>query len=283
VLFPAFRSYLAARKTVNDELMAIVVGAAIADRALMPPAPQGALLSEWASDIPGVLRMNQSIACVRTVLGKAPGTVARTAIPYMLAVYAVYLADAIGMLRQAGLDVDPHEPDDTHLKALHGRFMAAATTALPERDVALFEISRMVRNRLVHQAGAPGSKLRAEWARLSPDAKDEWIRVAGRPLIEAISTRDEPLDLDLGELFATLAVTHRLAHRINGVLVQRVPARVWADLLVADYRELWPRRYGNSDQRLRRLSGYARQHYGALELDSDELREAVRRVDGLYR
>lgn len=48
VLFPAFRSYLAARETINDELMALVVGAAVADSTLAS-APQGAMLGQEES------------------------------------------------------------------------------------------------------------------------------------------------------------------------------------------------------------------------------------------
>jgi hypothetical protein len=52
-------------------------------------------------------------------------------------------------------------------------------------------------------------------------------------------------------------------------------------MLIADYRELWPRRYGNREQRLRRLSGYVHHFYGALKLDDASLEEAMRRVDVL--
>lgn len=280
VRFPAFRSYLAAREMINDELMALVVGAGIAAEALVS-APDETLLPELRPDVPDVQRMNQPIADVRALWGRASPTIARTAIPYILSVYGVFLADAVGLLHEVGLDADQHEPDDTYVSKLHDRLAAATGVELPTRDLALYEVIRVVRNRLVHQAGTPGSKLRSLWSRLSPDAKTEWIRVAGRPLTESIVAPQTPLDLGLGELHATLAVTHRLAHRVSAGLIVSVAPEVWADILVADYQELWPRRYGNRTQRLRRLKGYARHSYGALNLTDLSIEEAIRRVDVL--
>ena len=280
VLFPAFRSYLAAREMINDELMALVVGAGVAGASLAD-APDRTLLPELAPNVAYVQRMNQPIADVRALWDRAAPAITRTAIPYILSVYGVFLADAIGLLHEIGRDADRHEPDDTYLQELHSRFAGAAAVQLPTRDLALFEVIRVVRNRLVHQAGTPGSKLRPLWSHLPQDAKEEWIRIAGRPLTESIVEPQSALDLRLGELNATLAVTHRLAHRVNAGLVTSVAPEVWADMLVADYRELWPRRYGNREQCLRRLSGYARHSYGALNLDDLVLEEAMLRVDVL--
>ncbi len=282
VLFPAFRSYLAARETINDELMALVAGAVIADDALSS-APQEAMLPSRFPGLVELRRMNQSVASVRALWARAPNALARTAFSYIVSVYGAYLADAVAVLRDAGLDKDTHEPDDTHIGSLHERFSTSAGVRLPARELSLFELIRKVRNRLMHQAGTPGSGLRREWRQLSQDARDEWCRVAGRPFTETILSRDVVLDLDLGELNAALAVTHRLAHRVNTALVEAVDADVWAAWIVADYRELWPRKFGDKPLRLRRVQGYAEHSYGALAMSQAALEGALERVDVLYR
>jgi hypothetical protein len=282
VQFPAFRSYLRARETINDELMALVVAAGVASDATAE-SPQDTLLPEVAPSAPEVERLNQTVAHARALWSNAASAVARTAIPYVLSVYGVYLADAVGLLHGLDQDQDPHEPDDTYLHVLHKRIETATGTTLPAREIALFELIQLVRNRLAHQAGTPGSKLRSKWSQLDADAKQEWIRVAGRPILDAVLDADKPIDLQTGELNAVLAITHRLAHRVNAALAASVATDTWAEIVVQDYRELWPRRYGNQAERPRRLRGYAQHSYSPLHLTEHDLIEAARRVDVLYR
>ena len=198
VLFPAFRSYLRARETINDELMALVVGAGIASTT-MSGSSQDTLLPELAPDVPEVQRLNQTVARARALWSRAPSAVARTAIPYVLSVYGVYLADAVGLLQGLDYDQDSHEPDGTYLHRLHDRIETATGTPLPVRDIALFELIQIVRNRLAHQGGTPGSKLAGKWRQLAGDAKDEWIRIADRPILDAVLDPNTPLDLGIGE------------------------------------------------------------------------------------
>jgi len=282
VLFPAFRSYLSARETINDELMALVVAAGVASQAMADSA-QETLLPELAPTVPEVQRLNHTVERARALWSRAPSAVARTAIPYVLSVYGVYLADAVGLLQGLDYDEDPHEPDDTHLHVLHERIEAATGVQLPAREIALFGLIQIVRNRLAHQAGTPGSKLRGQWSQLAPEAKEEWTRIAGRPIPDAMLGAESPLALGIGELNAALAVTHRLAHRVNAGLAATVPAETWAEIIVLDYRELWPRRYGNQTERVRRLRGYAKHFYSSLPITEHDLQEVARRVDVLYR
>ena len=282
VHFPAFRSYLRARETINDELMALVVAAGVASEATAE-SPKDTLLPKVAPSAAEVERLNQTVARARALWSDAPSAVARTAIPYVLSVYGVYLADAVGLRKGLDQDQEPHEPDDTYLHTLHQRIETATGTTLPAREIALFGLIQLVRNRLAHQAGTPGSKLRSKWAQLNTDAKDEWVRVAGRPILDALLAADKPIDLQTGELNAVLAITHRLAHRVNAALAASVATDTWAEIVVQDYRELWPRRYGNETERPRRLRGYAQHSYSPLHLTEHDLIEAARRVDVLYR
>jgi hypothetical protein len=274
LLFPAFRSYLAARETINDELMALVAGAAIAD-ATLSGAPQDALLPSQFPALTQLERMNQPVGSVRALWARSPGALARTAFSYIVSVYAAFLADAVVMLQHAGLDNDSHEPDDTHVKSLHERFSTSAGILLPGREVSLFELIRKVRNRLMHQAGTPGAGLGREWRYLTEDAKAEWCRVAGRPFTDTICARNLVLDLQLGELNAALAVTHRLAHRVNDALRLAVDEDVWATWIVDDYRDLWPRKFGDASRRLGRLQGYSRHLYGPLSISQGAFERAL--------
>lgn len=273
VMFPAYRSYVEARTVINDRLMSLVVGAELA-RGGLSGGNEAELLAKAFPSLPHVGRMNQSVGEVKRMLAEAELTISRIAIPYIFSVYGVYLADAVVLLQGVGMDEDGHEPDDTHLSVLHGRFEDATGGSLPARELSLFELIRTVRNRIAHQAGTPGSKLASRWRGMSAEAQEEWLRLAGRPITDLVGDPSRPMDLGLGELIATLAVTHRLAHRVNAGLAESVDRDVWAEVVVADYRELWPNQYREPARRVRRIHGYARHSYAPLGLTSDQI-EAV--------
>jgi len=281
ILFPAFRDYLEARRVINDDLVALIVGAHVASDCLSL-GPQDRLLADLVPEVALVERMNQRVAAVRELWRKAPETAGRMGIFYIVSAYGVYLADAVSMLRDTGQDDDAHEPDDTHISTLHSRLSAASGIALPSRDLALFKLILTIRNRLAHQGGTPGSTLRSRWAQLDADAKEEWERVSKRPLNDVIGNdRDLPMTLGLGELNATLAVTHRLAHRVNRGLAEGLARTKWAELVVSDYKARFPRRYGDPTLRSRRLLGYSTKLYAALELTDSELDAATKKNAGL--
>jgi hypothetical protein len=110
--------------------------------------------------------------------------------------------------------------------------------------------------------------------------REEWLRLAGRPITDILGGSSKPMDLGLGELFATLAVTHRLAHRVNAGLAESVDDEVWAELVVLDYRELWPKRYRDHARRAKRIYGFARHYYAPLGLTFGQIEEALERVGG---
>ena len=63
--------------------------------------------------------------------------------------------------------------------------------------------------------------------------------------------------LGVGEINATLAVTHRLADRVNRWLAEKVDRHMWALTIVNDYRDLHPRRFADPRQQIS-LVGFAR-------------------------
>ena len=62
-----------------------------------------------------------------------------------------------------------------------------------------------------------------------------------------------------------------------------MPVDKWAEMLVHDYRERWPRRYGDETHRLRRLRGYAGHCYSPIQIADQDLEDAAARVDVLYQ
>lgn len=278
VRFPAYRSYLEVRTLANDNFMALLAGSEIAREALAAADPNALLPQAFPLAVTAP-RMNQPVAQVDRLLADASTVIARVAIPQVLTVYAVYLSDSINLLRDLGLDEDPHDPEETHLRVLHSRIEGSTEGTLPKADIELFELLRVVRNRLEHQGGTPGSKLDPRWKQASAEAKAEWCRLAQRPFSDVIPRpATKPMQLGLGELIATLAITHRLAHRVNAILVEHVAEDVWADTVVEDYGDLNRRKARDPNRSLRRVKGLARRWYQPLGLTDEALEEVLKRV-----
>ena len=100
----------------------------------------------------------------------------------------------------ADLDGDERDVGVVELGELHARFGEAARVDLPADLLALFDLIRVVRNRVTHYGGVRGSYLNQRWRSLPSSAQDGWT---------AVARREFPLGLSRGT-----TAWHRRAHRL---------------------------------------------------------------------
>ncbi|HUF02428.1 MAG TPA: hypothetical protein VMN35_08385 [Gaiellaceae bacterium] len=224
--------------------------------------------------------MNLTIEGAAQLLADAEHHIASMGIPYVLGVQSAFLSRTIVMLRDDGWD-DPSkgwtipwrkDTNEVRLNEIHEYVAERCSRPLPGDLLELFHISRRIRNRITHYAGAAGSRLPGEYRSLPRGAKSRWEKITERPL--TIDARGR-LKLSEGELVAVLATTRHLAAAINEMLAATISRESWARVVVADYRSLEPQRFGERAQRLRRLRGHANRCYGPLALTDDELQAAL--------
>jgi hypothetical protein len=279
--FPAYRVYREARVAASDSLMALLIGARLGHHALTTsPAHPDVHLPELFGRIAGIERVNRSVADAARLLDESEHHLASMGIPYVLGVHAAFLAEAVSMLRSDGYDEESAswtiawraDPNEVPLLELHEYVVERSHSALPLDLLDVFHLSRRIRNRIVHFAGTAGSRLPSEYRSLPRPSKERWERIAGRAL--SIDGRGRLL-LGEGELIVVLATTRHLAACVNEILAATLSRDYWAALVVSDYAQLEPQRFGERSQRMRRLLGHSRIFYGGLQLTEDELQAAL--------
>lgn len=276
VKFPAYRTYESLRVTVNDAMMAMLVGGRLASHTMSLHQGTRATLAEIFPAVHGVGRMNQRADDVRRILASAEQHFTFMGIPYVVGLHVAHLQNVAALLIRYALVHEESNLDPATLDAEKGHetLLGAATFALnlADDDLALFSLIRRIRNRILHGGGTPGSHLKEAYGELAVAAKERWERPAGRPL--PIPRSNTVMHLGAEELVACLAITHQIARGINYSLQAGMPRSVWARIAAEDYRTVAPQKFHQQD-RGKRLRGFARTHYGPLELHDVELEEAA--------
>jgi hypothetical protein len=276
VKFPDYRTFESSRILANDAMVALLIGSRVADATLAEASVQDA--ARFLPDIvtvEEVERLNRTVPDARGLLQASEILLAYMAIPFALAVYQSFAARAVLLLRDAGKD---HTEDDPFVMSLHRiqEHLVEIGLNFENDSLALFHLSRRIRNRVVHYAGMPGSRLLGEYRNLSTTCRTRWEDLTGRPL--SADPEGAGLILASGEMRAVLAITKGLARELCGNLVEAIGRATWADIAVRDYRSINPQRFGEKAQRPRRLRGFTRTLYGPLNLGDEELADAVDRL-----
>ena len=195
------------------------------------------------------------------------------AIPFILSVHHAYAVDCLELVMGGDRSVltEPTSRDDlVRLEIVHTRLMDECGTRLPNDLLALFDLLRHIRNRIVHFAGVQGSHLAAKWRGLSLTARSGWEEVARGSL--PLGGSSEELELGFGELIATWMVVTRLGREMNEAVARAVPRDRWAMIVVNDYRGEHPSRWAQVATRTRRCRGFARRTTLHLALVTRKLR-----------
>jgi hypothetical protein len=282
--YPAYRRYSEARIAVNDAMMALLIGSRLGEHALANSAASpSAMLPELFGRIDGIERLNRTVGDAAVLLARAEEHLVYMAIPYALSVHGSFISASAEMLRAAGHDeaasqrsID-RQRDLSHLplEVAHEYVEERCRLDLDPTLLQLFHLSRRVRNRIIHFSGATGSRLLGEYRQLPKPVREGWERLARRPLTEAVD--DGRLALRDGELIAVLATSRHLAQDVSNLLAHTIDRTSWADIAVADYRALYPQRFGERDKRHRRVKGFADRYYRPLRLTAEEIADACTR------
>lgn len=187
VRFPAYRRFSEARIEANDAMMALLIGARLGEHALKTSAASPeALLPSLFGQIRGIERLNRTAVDSARLLAGAETHFAYMAIPYALAIHGSFMAASAQMLRDDGRDPVTHgyslprEKDLTKLSLdiAHEYIAERCGIKLDGTLLPLFHIARRIRNRIIHFAGVPGSRLATDYRSLSSEARDSWESLA---------------------------------------------------------------------------------------------------------
>jgi hypothetical protein len=265
--FADYRSFKRSWIAMNDAMMAQLVAQRIAAATLRNLVhTNDQLLPELFPGIPDLARLRRTPADAADLIESGERYFAFAAIPFVVSVFHQYISAVIRWRRRGRDDqtwIVPLEDVPSALDDLSVR--------LPDRELAMFDIVRRLRNRLVHNGGTAGDSMKAFNA-LDPGPKTEWLRLAGS--IPTWGRSRDLLQLTWIEIKVALAVSKRLADTVRDQLEVVVDREEWLEIIAADFRETHSRA---AAREAKTMVGFARINYSSCALTITEAHDLLGR------
>ncbi|MFF4307960.1 hypothetical protein [Streptomyces sp. NPDC001601] len=296
IQYPAFRTWQTMRKRSNNSIVALAIGASLAEQKMARSAHPGDTAGAVLAGVAQAERLDVTATDAKRIFMTATEDMAFLAIPQVVALHIELCVGTVIECQRFPSLIGPQKQSPewwaVPLLAKTVRFEEAETTA-----DHLMKFCVKLRNTIMHGAGKVDDKLIQVWRDLPHAAKTRWEALAGRPFTYA---RIGALpDLRWPEVMATLAVTKESAGEINARIGRLLTREQWAQVIAFDYRDgsRHGRRRFNSmtpgrtvvdenskprpgqERALQRLLGHATTYYRPLGMTPDELRagrEAIR-------
>lgn len=269
VHFPAYRAFDDLRVVANDALMALLIGGRVGRAALAEADPDS-----WLPDVvpvEDVRRLHLRVGASSELIESSEKYLSIMGIPFTLSVYQGYLGNVIKFLQTAEVDQSGRNPFKFMLDEMHPHLKECGVSL--ESDLCrLFEVVRLMRNRILHAAGIQGSLVRSAYKQLPKPARGWWEERTGREI--EFDGSGEMLNLGPPELIGSLALTKELGRQTNEGLIPIIPREMWAFIVVEDYRSCHPDKFKLKPQVFRSLKGYSNNLYAPLALSEEELGSA---------
>ncbi|MFD0309116.1 hypothetical protein [Streptomyces sp. NPDC127119] len=282
IQYPAFRTWQTMQKRWNNNIVALSIGANLAQQAMARPGHPVAQASALLAAVPQAERLDVTAAEAGRIFESAATNMAFLAIPHVMALHIeLCVGTVVECQRFPGL-IKPNKqtPNWWSVPLLHEtvRFNDAKTTA-----DHLLGFCLKLRNTMMHGAGKVDEPLVQRWKDLPAAAKTRWEDLSGRPF--TYTEIGETPTLNWPEIMATLAVTKESAHEINARIGRLLTREQWAQVIARDYRDASQkgrRRFnsaapGTKDagpvhhRVMQRLQGHALTYYRPLSMTADEL------------
>lgn len=273
VQFREFRYLERRRVEASDTVWALLVGSKLAVETLAQADDQKTLLADEYPHLPHVQRMNQRLDRAGKLLEDAEGEVCAMALNFTFGLHEDFVRSCIRML----IPLDKATSGDSRVNSeeMHERFSLRTGHAMDADALALFHLTRKIRNAYTHAAGLVREDLVTRYASLTPTQQATWADLTGEEF--RIPVIGDSAALGIPGLIGALAVQKRLAYDLNLGLQRVIPREVWADMAVREY-------FAESGKSLKDPSaprsavGYLRGGFEALKLTGAEVRDAIERL-----
>lgn len=256
--FPAWRIWEDSRVRADNNVMALFAAARIAktcsaERARTSGQPFVSDLYT-VDELPfrGGFRLSLTEAMSRWEAGMED--LSRMAIVVGVAAIDDLLGAIIQLLRATGHDRSRPGSVDTGVSAKLEHLRRHGHLDLSDDTQGLYGLLVEVRHAVTHYGGRQ-RPVRQAWDRLGDPAREWWIAATGRALP---LTRDtEELRVGDRELLGALKTLDRVALEIARGLQATLTEAQWADLVVAEYRQLDRAKANDSSSNVRRIKRFA--------------------------
>lgn len=254
-------------------MMGLLAGAQLASHLLKLTEGSNHLLPEVFPQVEHIGRFNLTTMEAAEILISADRHLGAMSVPYSLALHEDYLKTCLGLLHRAEL-CPVGTVTNTKLAAQHGKISEISNGEFDASSLAQLDALRLMRNCMIHDGARANQRLATTVGAWDESTEEAWRRVA--PSLRGIQEGQE-IRFGHQHLILTLAVTKSLSREANVLIQNVIPRNVWADVIVEDVVEQNGGVLPLIPERLRKVRGTARFHYGALKLSSGELETAIAR------
>jgi hypothetical protein len=257
IAFPAWRTWEDRRLRTDNGVLALFAAARIAAVAVDDRSGDAAqFVSELYTDDELRFRSAFAVSVADAKLRWQAGIedLSQMAIVSAIAATDDLLGATIRLLRATGHDASPSGSTDTGVSAKLRHLSRHGCQGIDADTLALHSLLVEIRHVVPHY-GARQKPAADAWRRLSSDARERWIAAAGRPL--PLTQEDSELRLDDRELLAALKTLDQVALEVAQSLRQTVSEPEWANLVVAEYRQMDLSKANDPNSNLHRIKKHA--------------------------
>lgn len=276
VNFLEFRTLEQRRVQAGNAIWAILAGARIASNTLNLTEGSTRTLAEIFPSVQHIRRFNLRSDLARDLLDDAESDLCTMGMSYAIALHEDFVKTCLGWLVPLGL-VSRSTFDSANTSNVH-ELMELATGHMVNSDsLALFHLTRLMRNCHIHAGGLGSRALEGHRETLTQGQTAIWEALTGEPF--APTAQGDPVSVGIGGLIATLAIGKRLSYDVNLCLQAAFPTELWADKAAVEYFSLGAKRPTDNNA-LRSLRGYTRGRFDAIALTDSDLQDAISRLKG---
>ncbi|WIB13311.1 hypothetical protein [Curtobacterium sp. MCPF17_052] len=273
VKFKEFRELERRRVEASDTIWALLVGSKLAVKTMADEPNQRSLLADAYPELPHVQRMNQRLDRAAALLAAAEGEVCTMALNFTFGLHEDFVRSCIRLLIPHGLA--SNSAATVNSDQMHEKFSTLTGYSVDGDALALFHLTRRIRNAHTHAAGLVRQDLVDQYVSLSSSQRATWESLTSEPL--RIPAVGDPALVGTAGLVGALAVQKRLAYEVNRGLQLAIPRDAWTDMAVHEY-------FSESGKSLRdpsaarSVKGYLRGGFDALKLTDDEVQAGIERL-----
>lgn len=262
------------RVASSNTIWAMLAGSKVAANTLSLTDGAERTLGEIFPAIEHIQRFNFRTNEARAILNAAEADLCTMGMTYAIALHEDFVKSCLWLLVPHKL-ISAKKINNATTSNVHEVFEKAARSLLHADSLALFHLTRLIRNCHIHAGGEVSNALVNAYASLTPSQATLWEGLTKETLnTPAVG---DPAEVGVGGLIATLAVGKRLGREINAGLQSAIPRDTWADIAVSDYFANH-KRSPRDPTAVRSVRGYIRGLYDALALTNVELSAAIQRI-----
>lgn len=274
VNFAEFRILEQRRVDAGNAIWAILAGSKIAANTLNLTDGSTRTLAEIFPSVTHIERFNLRSDIARDLLAEAETDLCTMGMSYAIALHEDFVKTCLSWLLPLGL-VSRSQLRDAKTANVHEKMQTASGVPMDSDALALFHLTRLMRNCHIHAGGLGSRELERHSSALTGSQRATWESLTKEPF--AVIPEGAAVQVEVGGLIATLAIGKRLSYDVNLCLQAAIPRNEWANMAAREYFALGAKRPTHA-KALRSLRGYTRGTYDALALTDAELQAAVDRL-----